>query len=75
MKEIVIKNPNVVRRLEEESARSGQDPEILAEELLDQGLSRDENIREKFKNWREKLRPYANKAGLDTDEKIFDVVS
>lgn len=74
MIKLTIDNPDLERRLKEQSKANGQTLEKLAEEYVSQGLSRESTL-EKFKKWREKLQPYGKEAGLDTDEKIFDAIS
>lgn len=74
MIKLTINNPALERHLKEQSERDGKTPDKLAEEYVVQGLSRESTL-EKFKEWREKLKPYGKEAELDTDEKIFDAIS
>lgn len=56
--------------LNEVSAASGQSPE----EIIKDTLRRRENL-QTFKDLQQRLSPYAERAGITSEEEIFDVVS
>ena len=69
MKTISIKT-DLERRLEEEAKISGHDPDTLAQDILDRGLT----IR-KLKRIREKMVPQAKAAGCTDEDEILRTIS
>ncbi|MBI5184492.1 MAG: hypothetical protein HZA01_02045 [Nitrospinae bacterium] len=63
-------DPDLRRKLDEESKLSGEDPNVLAEELIRRGLTR-----KKLARWREKLVPKAKAAGFADDDTIMRAIS
>lgn len=74
MEQIIIKNPELIRRLNDQSHRSGQTPTSLAEEILEKGLSAEIAI-EKFERLREKMIPQAKASGFCDEETILREIS
>ena len=74
MKEIIIKNPKLIRQLNDQSNRLGQNPTSLAEEILEKGLSAESAI-EKLEHLREKMIPQAKAAGFNDEETILREIS
>ncbi|GEM_PF-3152457 len=74
MEQIIIKNPELIRRLNDQSNRSGQNPTSLAEEILEKGLSAEITI-EKFERLRKKMIPQAKAAGFSDEETILREIS